>query len=76
VARLNDMVLIATRDRRSGSEQPIIFANDAFLRRTGYARGDIIGRSMRVLHGPDTDQATVAASSRPWRATSRRARKW
>ncbi len=59
VARLNDMVLIARAVDRLDADQPIIFANDAFLRRTGYTRGDIIGRSMRVLHGPDTDQATV-----------------
>jgi diguanylate cyclase (GGDEF)-like protein/PAS domain S-box-containing protein len=60
VARLNDMVLIARAVDRRDAERPIIFANDAFLRRTGYTRGDIIGRSMRVLHGPDTDQAVVA----------------
>jgi diguanylate cyclase (GGDEF)-like protein/PAS domain S-box-containing protein len=60
VARLNDMVLIARAVDSLDNDQPIIFANDAFLRRTGYARGDIIGRSMRVLHGPETDQAVVA----------------
>jgi diguanylate cyclase (GGDEF)-like protein/PAS domain S-box-containing protein len=59
VARLNDMVLIARAVDSLDSEQPVIFANDAFLRRTGYTRDDIIGRSMRVLHGPETDQATV-----------------
>ena len=55
VARLNDMVLIARAVDLPGAEQPIIFANDAFERRTGYSRGEIIGRSMRILHGPDTD---------------------
>jgi diguanylate cyclase (GGDEF)-like protein/PAS domain S-box-containing protein len=60
LARLNDMVLIARAVDDPGGEQPIMFANDAFLRRSGYTRGDIVGRSMRVLHGPDTDQATVA----------------
>jgi diguanylate cyclase (GGDEF)-like protein/PAS domain S-box-containing protein len=59
VARLNDMVLIARAVDDLDSEQPIIFANDAFLRRSGYTRGEIIGRSMRALHGPDTDQAVV-----------------
>jgi diguanylate cyclase (GGDEF)-like protein/PAS domain S-box-containing protein len=59
VARLNDMVLIARAVDGLDAEQPIIFANDAFLRRTGYTRGAIVGRSMRVLHGPDTDKATV-----------------
>ncbi|MDB5771906.1 MAG: diguanylate cyclase [Burkholderia sp.] len=59
VARLNDMVLIAKVVDTTGAEQPIIFANDAFLRRTGYERRDVIGRSMRLLHGEDTDPAEV-----------------
>jgi diguanylate cyclase (GGDEF)-like protein/PAS domain S-box-containing protein len=59
VARLNDMVLIAKVDQREGAEQPIIFANDAFVRRTGYSREEIVGRSMRVLHGPETDELEV-----------------
>jgi diguanylate cyclase (GGDEF)-like protein/PAS domain S-box-containing protein len=60
VARLNDMVLIARVVDGTAAEQPIIFANDAFVRRTGYAREEVIGRSMGVLHGPETDQAEVA----------------
>ncbi|MCD2519556.1 PAS domain-containing protein [Massilia sp. G4R7] len=60
VARLNDMVLIARAVDLPGAEQPIIFANDAFLRRTGYAREEVIGRSMGLLHGPDTDPDEVA----------------
>jgi diguanylate cyclase (GGDEF)-like protein/PAS domain S-box-containing protein len=73
VARLNDMVVIA-RAAAPGSDQPIIFANDAFLQRTGYTRGEIIGRSMQVLRGPDTDPATLEgileamANNRPARA--------
>ena len=59
VARLNDMVLIAKVVEREGAEQPIIFANDAFVRRTGYSREEIVGRSMRVLHGPETDDYEV-----------------
>jgi diguanylate cyclase (GGDEF)-like protein/PAS domain S-box-containing protein len=60
VARLNDMVMIASVVEGPDAEQPIVFANDALLRRTGYARGEIVGQSMRVLHGPGTDQDVVA----------------
>ena len=60
VARLNDMVLIARVVDGTAAEQPIIFANDAFVRRTGYVREEVIGQSMRLLHGPETDQAEVA----------------
>ncbi|MFC5547211.1 putative bifunctional diguanylate cyclase/phosphodiesterase [Massilia aerilata] len=74
VARLNDMVLIARAVEGPGSLQPVMFANDAFLRRSGYTRGEIIGQGMRVLHGPETDKATLRrildgmARSQPVRA--------
>jgi len=36
-------------------DNPIIFANDAFLRLTGYGRDEILGRNCRFLRGPETD---------------------
>jgi diguanylate cyclase (GGDEF)-like protein/PAS domain S-box-containing protein len=59
LSRLNDMVLIARTGDTRDAIRPIIFANDAFLRRNGFARDDIIGQSMNLLHGPDTDLAVV-----------------
>jgi len=59
LACLNDLVVIARVDPTPGAPQPIIFVNDAALRRSGYERADVIGRSMRMLHGIDTDPATV-----------------
>jgi diguanylate cyclase (GGDEF)-like protein/PAS domain S-box-containing protein len=56
VARLNDMVLIA---EVAGAEQHIIFVNDAFERRSGYRRDEVLGRSLRLLQGPDTDRAAL-----------------
>lgn len=57
LANLNDMVLIVkvTED----GDQAIIFANAAFERRSGYSADEVAGRSMSVLHGPDTDPETV-----------------
>ncbi|HEY1044390.1 MAG TPA: EAL domain-containing protein [Telluria sp.] len=60
VARLNDMVLIAQVAAAPGAGQPIIFVNYAFVRRTGYARDEVLGHGLRVLHGRDTDPAEVA----------------
>ena len=57
VARLNDMVLIAQVD--PDASQHIIFVNQAFERRTGYQRDEVIGRDLRLLRGPDTDPAVV-----------------
>ena len=42
-------------------DNPIIFANDAFLSLTGYARHEVNGRNCRFLQGPDTDVDTIAA---------------
>ena len=53
------MVVIARVVDEPGAEQPIIFVNDAFLRRTGYQRAEVIGRSWRMLLGADTDRADV-----------------
>ncbi|WP_373925219.1 putative bifunctional diguanylate cyclase/phosphodiesterase [Duganella sp. sic0402] len=53
VARLNDMVLIAD------TAQQIIFVNQAFERRTGYRREEVLGRNLRLLRGPDTEQAVI-----------------
>jgi PAS domain S-box-containing protein len=36
---------------------PIIYANKAFERLTGYSQEDIIGHNCRFLQGDDTDQA-------------------
>ncbi len=40
---------------------PIVFANPAFHRITGYAPEEVIGRNCRFLQGPASDPAAVAA---------------
>lgn len=44
---------IVTDNRRS--ENPILDANQAFLRLTGYRRDEILGRNCRFLAGPATE---------------------
>ena len=41
-------------------DNPVVFANDAFCRLTGYAHEDVLGRNCRFLQGPRTDAAAVA----------------
>jgi PAS domain S-box-containing protein len=41
-------------------DNPIVFANDAFCRLTGYDRSEIVGRNCRFLQGPETDPEIVA----------------
>ncbi|MDB5916401.1 MAG: diguanylate cyclase [Massilia sp.] len=59
VARLNDIVVIARVVDGPNASQAIMFVNDAFERRTGYARADVMGRSMRMLLGAETDRDEV-----------------
>ncbi|MBY0558171.1 MAG: diguanylate cyclase, partial [Burkholderiaceae bacterium] len=63
VSRLNDMVLIAEVDTpgdASEATQHIIFVNEAFERRNGYRRHEVLGRSLRLLRGPETEVAVLA----------------
>lgn len=41
------------------ADNPIVFANDAFIRLTGYAREEAVGRNCRFLQGPETDPEQV-----------------
>jgi len=40
---------------------PLIYANPAFLRMTGYALADVVGRNCRFLQGRDTTQPGLVA---------------
>jgi PAS domain S-box-containing protein len=40
---------------------PLVFVNPAFLRMTGYAEEEVLGRNCRFLQGPRTDRKAVAA---------------
>ncbi|MBU8977864.1 PAS domain-containing protein [Lysobacter sp. MMG2] len=44
----------------AGSDNPVLYVNDAFLRMSGHAREEVLGRNCRFLQGPDTDPAAVA----------------
>ena len=41
-------------------DNPIVFANRAFLELTGYPEREVVGRNCRFLQGPGTDRAMVA----------------
>ena len=57
--RATRMAMIVTDGRQR--DNPIIFANNAFLALTGYQRDEVIGRNCRFLQGPDTDPEGVDA---------------
>jgi PAS domain S-box-containing protein len=51
--------MVVTDPRRP--DNPIVFANVAFLRQTGYALEQIVDRNCRFMQGPGTDARAVAA---------------
>ncbi|TPK20339.1 PAS domain-containing protein [Mesorhizobium sp. B2-5-9] len=56
--RATRMSMIITDPRRQ--DNPIVFANDAFLRLTGYERDEVLGRNCRFLQGPESDKEAIA----------------
>ena len=58
VNEANDIVLVA----EIGDEAPgfrIAYINEAFCRLFGYSRTEVLGKSPRILHGPQTSLATI-----------------
>jgi len=50
-------IVVTDPDRE---DNPIVYANDAFLELTGYDREAVLGRNCRFLQGPDTAERPVA----------------
>ncbi|TWO71601.1 EAL domain-containing protein [Caenimonas sedimenti] len=59
IARLNDIVIITEAGPFGEPGPRIVFVNDAFERRTGYTRAEVLGRTPRLLQGPDTQRAQL-----------------
>lgn len=55
--RATRMPMLITDPRQP--DNPIVFANDAFLGLTGYTRDEVLGNNCRFLQGPDTDPQAV-----------------
>jgi len=53
------MPMLVTDPRQP--DNPVVFANRAFLSMTGYAEEEILGHNCRFLQGPETDRSTVQA---------------
>ena len=56
IAQLHDMVVITEAGPLDAPGPRIVFVNDAFERRTGYTRGEVLGRSPRLLQGKRTQR--------------------
>eukprot|EP00288_Rhodomonas_lens_P005709 CAMPEP_0177736442 /NCGR_PEP_ID=MMETSP0484_2-20121128/25337_1 /TAXON_ID=354590 /ORGANISM="Rhodomonas lens, Strain RHODO" /LENGTH=733 /DNA_ID=CAMNT_0019250123 /DNA_START=197 /DNA_END=2399 /DNA_ORIENTATION=+ len=52
----------------TSSTTPLVFASEGFFKMTGYEPAEILGHSLEMLYGQDTDPATVAKISEAVRA--------
>jgi diguanylate cyclase (GGDEF)-like protein/PAS domain S-box-containing protein len=59
IARLNDVVIITEAGPFAEPGPRIVFVNEAFERRTGYAPEEVIGRTPRLLQGPGTQRSEL-----------------
>jgi PAS domain S-box-containing protein len=70
VTHTNDSVMITDADSFDEPGPRIVYVNAAFTKMTGYLPEDVIGRSPRILQGPNTDPAELKRLSdaiRKWK---------
>ncbi|WP_421994282.1 PAS domain S-box protein [Roseococcus sp.] len=69
VANLNDIIMITEAEPVRGEGPRIVFVNPGFERLTGYSAEEVIGRTPRILQGPNSDRKEldrVAAALEAW----------
>ena len=59
VVQANDAVLITEAWPVDLPGPRIVYANAAFSRTSGYSLEEVLGQTPRILHGPDSDRATL-----------------
>jgi len=60
VTNTNDAVLITEAEPFDKSGPRIIFVNEAFTKMTGYSTEEIIGKTPKILQGPNSDKEELA----------------
>lgn len=61
VNRDSDVVISSTEASEEEKNPPIVYANRAFEEMTGYREEELLGRTVDVLEGPETDSSVINA---------------
>jgi PAS domain S-box-containing protein len=60
ITKTNEAVLITDAEPFEGVRQRIIYVNEAFTKMTGYSAEEIIGKSPRILQGPNSNSEELS----------------
>ncbi len=60
ITNSKDAVVITDAVSSDESGPKIMYVNEAFTKMTGYTREEILGKTFKLLHGPETDQKIMA----------------
>jgi PAS domain S-box-containing protein len=60
VNRINDGILITLADNFDDLGPEVVFVNHAFEKLTGYSQSEMLGKTPRILQGPDTNRTELA----------------
>ena len=59
MAKLNDIVVITEVEPQGNPKHKIVYVNEAFEKRTGYSKHDVMGRSPSLLQGQGSQHAEL-----------------
>lgn len=64
ITNSKDAVVITDAVSTDESGPKIVYVNEAFTKMTGYTREEILGKTPKILHGPETDQKMMTKLSK------------
>lgn len=59
VTNTSDAIIITEAEPFKSPGPKIVFVNEAFCKMTGYKKGEVIGKTPRILQGPKTDRSAI-----------------